>query len=461
MANMDKVGNNWELQLNIAAAGDKVISMPTKDQFVDSNIQVTVSTPAGALSAGATTAAATDTASILTESSTQPSSGEYVTVTAQGVVNVGTAGYLDVGTSQASTAATKYYSIQNATFAVSGPSVVTTQNGYVGNGVTVGTVASGVQSITGGDLSAGAKSTQVASDGYYDGTSYDSSDKVTLEGSEASGYYKITSSGSVTVNRAEVDKQVTTAGYFTADGSPVEAIAADSITVAAPDHAYYIKKSTLSSNSVTPSTTSQTVTIGEGYYPANRTVTVAAMPEGTIATELADTGLSTYFDAGTSADNDVSLTPQYTNTAGYLAAHDSATNAGGVEYYKIKTTSVTETTTTVSGTTATRGTASWGTGWITSDSISAAAFKNSATSGHTYVDISATTAAPVLVAGDYLYIDAGYTDDLKISLAKLVPDGSDVKGHSEYILSGHSAYDNDGTLVAGSITTYDGSYTIT
>ena len=76
------------------------------------------------------------------------------------------------------------------------------------------------------------------------------------------------------------------------------------------------------------------------------------------------------------------------------------------------------------------------------------------------MDISATSDAPVLVAGDYLYINAGYTDNLKISLAKLVPDGSDVKGHGEYILSGHSAYDNDGTLVAGTIQTYDGSYTI-
>ena len=89
-----------------------------------------------------------------------------------------------------------------------------------------------------------------------------------------------------------------------------------------------------------------------------------------------------------------------------------------------------------------------------------ATFANSATSGESYVDISGTTAAPVLVSGDYLYINEGWTDNVKISLAKLVPDGSDVKGHSEYILSGHSAYDDDGTLVAGSIQTYDGSYTV-
>ena len=116
-------------------------------------------------------------------------------------------------------------------------------------------------------------------------------------------------------------------------------------------------------------------------------------------------------------------------------------------------TSVTEGTTTVSGTTATRGTWSQTAGYTAARTVAAATFANSATSGTTYVDISSTTASPVLVAGNYLYINKGYTDNLKISLAKLVPDGSDVKGHGEYILSGHSAYDNDGTLVAGTIPT--------
>ena len=129
------------------------------------------------------------------------------------------------------------------------------------------------------------------------------------------------------------------------------------------------------------------------------------------------------------------------------------TSVDGYANVSVPSTSITQGTTTVSGTTATRGTATWGAGWITSGTMAAATFANSATSGTTYVDISSTTSAPVLVAGNYLYINKGYTDNLKISLAKLVPDGSDVKGHGEYILSGHSAYDNDGTLVAGTIPT--------
>lgn len=461
MANMIVVDGKYVLQQNIVEAGDVAINLATQNKFVDKNIEIDITTPAGALSAGATSISTSDAESILTEVSSAPASGEYITVTAQGQVSASTGGFIDQGTSQTSSSATKYYAVQEAAFTVQGASVKSTTKGYVGENVTVGTISNGTQSITGGDLSAGAKSSAITSNGYYDGTDYDSSDKVTLEASEAAGYYKITSNGSVTVNRAEVDKQVTSAGYFAADSDPVSAIAADSITVAAPDHAYYIKKSTLSTNSVTPSTSAQTVTIGEGYAPADRTVTVAAMAEGAASSSIANTGLSTYFNAGASGDHDVALTPQHSiDTAGYLAATSEPVD-GTPAYYNIKEQTVTETVTTVSGTSATRGTRSEGAGWKeTAETLTTAGFNSTGTSGHQYVDISATTAAPVLVSGDYLYIDKGWTDDVKISLAKLVPDGSDVKGHSEYLLSGHSAYDDDGVLVSGSIPTYLGEYTV-
>ena len=140
----------------------------------------------------------------------------------------------------------------------------------------------------------------------------------------------------------------------------------------------------------------------------------------------------------------------------------SATAYYGRVYVNLNTTSVTQTNTSVSGTTATRGTASWGTGWITSGSISAATFANSATSGQSYVDISNTTAAPVLVAGDYLYINKGYTDNLKISLAKLVPDSiSDVSiATSEWIHPDYGAFDANGNEIKGSMTIYQGAYEV-
>lgn len=84
-------------------------------------------------------------------------------------------------------------------------------------------------------------------------------------------------------------------------------------------------------------------------------------------------------------------------------------------------------------------------------------FSSEAMPGVEYTDIS--DQAPVLHSGDYLYINEGYTGNQKISLAKLIPDVSDIG--AGYILLGHSAYDNEGTLVTGTIPTYDGSYTVT
>jgi len=425
---------NWEIDYTIAAAGDKTFTLATENKFVDRDIAITVTTPEGALGAGTGSAeASSDISGLLgTASASQPASGHYVKVEGTANVAVATSGWVDEGDDVDVSIADVYYPITE-----------------------------GAQTITGGGLSEGAKSVAINSDGAYDGSSYDTSDKIKFESGEAAGVYKIHPSGSATVNRAAVTKQVTQDGYFPEDGSAQTAIAADSETVSIPETAYYIKKSTLSASSVTPSTVAQTVTIGEGYAPADRTVTVAAMDPGAASSSTANTGLSTYFDAGTSSDHDVSITPQHSvDTAGYLAATANPVD-GTPAYYSIKEQTVTETATTVSGTTATRGTRTESAGWKdTAETLDNATFANSATSGETYVDISGTTAAPVLVSGDYLYINEGWTDNLKISLAKLVPDGSDVKGHSEYILSGHSAYDDDGALVAGSIQTYDGTYTI-
>lgn len=91
--------------------------------------------------------------------------------------------------------------------------------------------------------------------------------------------------------------------------------------------------------------------------------------------------------------------------------------------------------------------------------ITQATFANTATSGTTYTDISSS--APVLISGDYLYINAGYTPASKISLAKLVPDATGTNAPANYILSGYTAFDNDGALITGTMQIYDGTYTIT
>lgn len=93
--------------------------------------------------------------------------------------------------------------------------------------------------------------------------------------------------------------------------------------------------------------------------------------------------------------------------------------------------------------------------------VAAANLSGTATADVTYNDISNTAGTPVLVANGGLYINAGYIDNTYISTAHLVPDGTDITGHREWILEGHTALDEDGILITGSMPTYLGEYTIT
>lgn len=83
--------------------------------------------------------------------------------------------------------------------------------------------------------------------------------------------------------------------------------------------------------------------------------------------------------------------------------------------------------------------------------IEAATLANAGSEGKVY----ATEAGPVLVSGDYLYINKGYIGDTKISLADLVPNEATVKagadGNSHLIYKTVSVYDKDGALVAGTM----------
>lgn len=82
--------------------------------------------------------------------------------------------------------------------------------------------------------------------------------------------------------------------------------------------------------------------------------------------------------------------------------------------------------------------------------IAKMAVKNAATSGVEYEEVQ----GPALVSGDYLYIDAGYTEPIKISLADLVPDAANVvgtDGKSDLIYKDVTVYDKDGNLITGTM----------
>ena len=83
--------------------------------------------------------------------------------------------------------------------------------------------------------------------------------------------------------------------------------------------------------------------------------------------------------------------------------------------------------------------------------IDAATLANAATADKVYTK----EAGPVLVSGDYLYINKGYIGDTKIPLADLVPNEANVTagvdGNSNLIYKTVSVYDKDGALIAGTM----------
>lgn len=320
----------------------------------------------------------------------------------------------------------------------------------------------GQEEITGAELTAGDGYAELVSDGFYNGDRCVSSDAIKLSNLRQTGYYQVTAKGKGSVNSSAVTKQVTSEGHFYVDENPVDVISPRTAESNEEEKLYYIKKSVVNTERISPSSSEQTVTISEGYYPTERTITVEPVQDSVNpTTSMKSTNMATYFYSANKDQYDISVTPRYSTPAGFVEEHVDATN-GGVEYYIIKKSSVDKTNTIVSNGTATRGRLSFGEGWNDNlITIAPAAFKNVGTYGKAYVDISETSEAPKLIVGNYLYIDSGYVDNLKISLNKLMPDSETPLNSADYILNGYSAYDNEGNVFVGTIQTYDGSYTLT
>lgn len=132
----------------------------------------------------------------------------------------------------------------------------------------------GSATVDGGGLTAGAGVTSVTANGLVGvNNTIDATDKVDLTTTSTTGFYKITSSGSGSVNRAAITK-AQTAGWVEKQNA-TNVSDATSLSSNTAEKEYYIKKSTGATQSVTPKTTAQTVTIGAGYYPSDRTITIA------------------------------------------------------------------------------------------------------------------------------------------------------------------------------------------
>lgn len=190
-----------------------------------------------------------------------------------------------------------------------------------------------------------------------------------------------------------------------------------------------------------------------GSYTSDGTITAGDVLADKIGYSQGSQIVGTMANNGALGTTITSQGGTYTIPAGYTS--------GGTVTASLPSTSVSTPDSTKNGTTkvVTRADASWGAGYITTGSITAATFAAESTSGVTYIDLSdglisagGANIIPEIPTGGYLYINKGYVDNFKISLARLIPDASAAASLSgSYILSGHSAYDNAGNLIVGTI----------
>lgn len=174
-----------------------------------------------------------------------------------------------------------------------------------------------------------------------------------------------------------------------------------------------------------------------GFVDSNDVVTVSGN------TVKAPT-VKKYIKAGSLADTAVEVSAEGIENGVTLGQVQSEAPADGF-YFKTSAT----------------GTASISTpGWIPADATEATtvnkyypiekvSFGNAPTTADKVYD---EIHGPVLISGDFLYINEGYIKDTKISLADLVPDAATVVADdNKFIYKTVSVYDKDGALIAGSM----------
>lgn len=281
-----------------------------------------------------------------------------------------------------------------------------------------------------------------------------------------SGYYAVDVSKSIQSGSATTPSVtiIATPSITISDDGKINVTIADSSNISPTIVAGYISQGTAGTIIVSGSGTkgmgtygATTITPGTSTYALQSrnylTGLITIQGDSDLVSSNIKDNVKIFDVTGTFTDSSTVSTGQTAASSSEIMQGYSAWVDGQEVKGTMATTSIVEGITTVSGSTATRGIAEWSSGNIASGYMNAATFANSSSAQTQYVDISNTTDAPVLVSGGYLYINKGYTDDLKISLAKLVPDGASADLASDKILSGYAAYNNDGTLIAGNIPT--------
>ena len=487
MANMDKdnINNIWPYNISINGAGSIQHTFATQNKFIDANIVATITTPArGTLSLDLDN----NTDTVLTVGTLNNNKYPF-TANMTGTITAATAGWITNSAESVSENSVTVGYLNKAGFTIStnGNEFVCNSPGYVESG---NTVLASINSVTPtASIDTGTNSNYNGLTTYFTKLNNSTGANVTIK-----PQYTTTSAGYV----SQVSNAVTTANitYWqikttspTFSAAPTGGSTAEFSNITTSDTNNGIKiqtKYTISSVAIKygatsagwltektngantgSSTTAVGSTSGTSYYITGITVPTGKNFSLTTATNnstdsstititnnnnrklsITNSG-NVYISQTTSGKGDVYVTPY--NGSQIQIIDDGA----------MMTTSATPSTWSKNASTnvATMGNLSWGDGYISSGSLDAAIFTSSAESGVTYLNLDdaltsagGTFVVPELAANGRLYIKRGYIDNISISLGHLIADASAVTGLAAgHIRVNHSAYDNNGNLIVGTI----------
>ena len=298
-------------------------------------------------------------------------------------------------------------------------------------------------------VDAAAKSSTITSTGKVSAEGYgtldhyltDTATSTSVGSNAASATYVPITAGTVTSGSATINSVT-----YTYNSSNSNFTVAGSANVSAPTYTEGYISSTVGTKNANTGGATVSTTVPKIAIQANLSGT------GTKAPTITKNNATNMAGAGTATTSQPA--------SGYYVAVSSAANTGTVQATASVATAGYGTTTSGQYTTTPSSSLTVGAAAsaVTYVPVASATFANSGTNGVTYTDISST--APVLISGDYLYINEGYTGNSKISLAQLVPDATGTNASAAYILSGYTAFDNNGALIVGTMQTYGGEYEV-
>lgn len=413
----------------------------------------------------------------------EPNSGYFLRIKAagSGSSKVTTAGWFPTGAlATSSTSTTKFYPITVAVGNVTGTNTVSPTASLSSSNVTLSDTNNGISvTATGGGTASVTAAANITTAGYapiknnFTSATLNASNNTTTATKYISAItipsgksLSITNNGTANVTSTgstNVTSNSTTAGTVTiaaktaaGDSSNTSQVVVENglwkTTAASAASTYYGRVTIRAASTTLGGSTTTNGKASAAITNTNNINTITNLTNKTAGTD--------YWEIKATAS--ISTTPKFTpsltlNTTGWLATAPTgtATNVTVNGDTTGKSLYIPKATFTVSGRNVNVSTA----GYIASGTVGTISNGTIGTSdtdpGNGYTEN--TTA--VISSGGYLTLTAGYYTATKISLATLVPNGSNVAGHADYLLEGKTAYDNNGILVTGNIATYQGDYT--